>query len=56
MGGEIAACFDGYSVALGRFSAGVADRAKNLRIGLPLASFAAGGRKIDKVIDVLVRR
>ncbi len=56
MGGEIAACFDGYSVALGRFSAGVADRAKNLSIGLPLASFAAGGRNIDKVIDVLVRR
>jgi SagB-type dehydrogenase family enzyme len=54
--GEIAACFDGYSVGLGRFSAGVAGRTKNLRMGLPLASFASGGRNIDKEIDLLVRR
>ena len=54
--GEIVACFDGYSVGLGTFSAGAADRAQDLRMGLPLASFASGGRNIDKEIDLLVRR
>ena len=55
-GGEIAACFDGYSVDLGKFSAGVARRAQELRIGLPLASFASGGRNTEKGIGLLVRR
>ena len=41
---------------LGTFSAGVADRAQDLRIGLPLASFVSGGRNIDKEIHLLVRR
>lgn len=54
--GEIAVCFEGYSVDLGRFSAGAARRAQNLRIGLPLAAFASNGRNIDKEIDLLVRR
>jgi SagB-type dehydrogenase family enzyme len=54
--GRIIACFEGYSVDLGTFSAGVADRAQDLRIGLPLASFASGGRNIDKEIHLLVRR
>ncbi len=54
--GAVAACFDGYSVGLGTFSAGAADRAQELRTGLPLASFAPGGRDIDKEIDLLVRR
>ena len=54
--GEIAACFDGYSVGLGTFSAGAAERAQELRTGLPLASFASGSRTIDKEIDLLVRR
>jgi SagB-type dehydrogenase family enzyme len=54
--GEIVACFDGYSVALGTFSAGAAHRAQDLRTGLPLASFASGRRNIDKEIDLLVRR
>jgi SagB-type dehydrogenase family enzyme len=54
--GKIAACFAGYSVGLGTFSAGVADRAQELRKGLPLASFAPSGRDIDKEIDLLVRR
>jgi SagB-type dehydrogenase family enzyme len=54
--GEIAACFDGYSVGLGTFSAGAAHRAQDLRTGLPLASFASNGRSIDKEIDLLVRR
>ena len=54
--GEIAVCFEGYSVGLGRFSAGAAERAQNLRIGLPLAAFASNRRNIDKEIDLLVRR
>jgi SagB-type dehydrogenase family enzyme len=41
---------------LGTFSAGATDRALDLRVGLPLASFASGGRIIDKEIDLLVRR
>jgi SagB-type dehydrogenase family enzyme len=54
--GKIFACFDGYSVGLGAFSVAAADRAQDLRVGLPLASFASGRRAIDKEIDVLVRR
>ena len=54
--GEIVACFDGYSVGLGTFSAGAADRAQELRTGLPLSSFASDSRNIDKEIDLLVRR
>ncbi len=54
--GKIAACFDGYSIGLGTFSARAADRAQDLRAGLPLASFASGGRRVDKDIDQLVRR
>jgi len=54
--GEIIACFDGYSVDLGAFSAATADRAHDLRIGLPLASFASGRRNTDKEVDLLVRR
>jgi hypothetical protein len=54
--GEIVACFDGYSVGLGTFSAGAADRAQELRIGLPLSSFASHSRNIDKEIGLLVQR
>ena len=54
--GEIVACFDGYSVGLGTFSADAADRAQNLRRGLPLASFASNSQNIDKEINLLVRR
>jgi SagB-type dehydrogenase family enzyme len=54
--GEIAASFEGYSVGLGRFSADAADRAQNLRTGLPLAALASNRRNIDKEIDLLVRR
>ena len=53
--GSIAACFDGYSVGLGKFSASVAERALELRTGLPLASFAAS-RAGDREVDLLVRR
>jgi SagB-type dehydrogenase family enzyme len=41
---------------LGTFSAGVADRVQGLRAGLPLASFAPGGDKVDKEVDLLVHR
>jgi SagB-type dehydrogenase family enzyme len=54
--GKIIACFDGQSLPLGAFSAAAADCAQELRTGLPLASFASGRRKIDKEIDLLVRR
>jgi SagB-type dehydrogenase family enzyme len=53
--GSIAACFDGYSVGLGKFSAGVMDRVQELRTGLAIASFTAG-RAVDREIDLLVRR
>jgi SagB-type dehydrogenase family enzyme len=55
-GGEIVACFDGFSVGLGKFSANAADRAQDLRIGLPLSSFESHTRNIDKEIYLLVRR
>jgi SagB-type dehydrogenase family enzyme len=54
--GEIIACFDGHSVGLGTFSAAAADRAKELRIGLPLSSISSVRRNIDKEIGLLVRR
>ena len=54
--GTIIACFDGYSVDLGRFSADAAERAQDLRTGLPLAAFASGTREVDQEIQVLVRR
>jgi SagB-type dehydrogenase family enzyme len=54
--GEMVACFNGYSVSLGTFSAGAADRAQALRTGLQLASFASSSRNIDKELDLLVRR
>jgi SagB-type dehydrogenase family enzyme len=54
--GNIIARFGGYRVGVGRFSAGVADRAQELRTGLPLAAFVSGHRPIDKETDLLVRR
>jgi SagB-type dehydrogenase family enzyme len=54
--GEIVASFYGHSIALGKFSAAAADRARNLRIGLPLAAFASGNTDIEKEIALLVRR
>ena len=46
--GEIIASFDGYSDGLGTFSAGIVNRAQELRISLPLSSFASNRRSIDK--------
>jgi SagB-type dehydrogenase family enzyme len=54
--GSIAACFEGQSVGVGKFSAAAADRAQALRTGLPLGSFAPDGRPVDREIDLLVRR
>jgi SagB-type dehydrogenase family enzyme len=54
--GSIAACFAGRSVALGKFSASVAERAQDLLTGLPLGSFASEGRTTDEEIHRLVRR
>jgi SagB-type dehydrogenase family enzyme len=54
--GEIIACFDGYSVGLGTFSAAAADRAQELRIGLPLSSISSARRNIEKEIGLLVQR
>jgi SagB-type dehydrogenase family enzyme len=55
-GGEIFACFHGYAVGLGTFSTAAASRARELRSGLALASFASSRRDTDREIDVLVRR
>jgi SagB-type dehydrogenase family enzyme len=41
---------------LGAFSAGLADRLQDLRVGVSLASFGSGERNIDKEISLLVRR
>jgi SagB-type dehydrogenase family enzyme len=54
--GNILASFDGHSVGLGKFSPAAVKRAQDLRMGLPLGSFAQQGRAIDKEIDLLVRR
>ena len=54
--GDIVACFYGYSVGLGTFSAAAATRARGLRMGLPLASFASGTREIDQEMLRLVQR
>jgi SagB-type dehydrogenase family enzyme len=54
--GEIVAGFDGYSVGLGTFSTGAADRAQKLRVGLPLSSFVSDRRNIGKEIGLLVQR
>jgi SagB-type dehydrogenase family enzyme len=51
--GTLVAAFDHHSVGLGEFSARAADRAQDLRTGLPLGP---GRRSIDKEIHRLVRR
>ncbi len=54
--GQVIASFDGYLVSLGEVSSGLTDRLRDLRVGLPLASFASDRRNIDKEINQLVRR
>jgi SagB-type dehydrogenase family enzyme len=53
--GTIAARFDGYFEPLGKFSAAVTERARNLTRGLPLSSFA-GRSAVDQEIGLLVQR
>jgi SagB-type dehydrogenase family enzyme len=55
-GGDIVAWVDDVSLGVGKFSAAAAERAKQLRVGLPLSAFASGSRETDKEIQVLVRR
>jgi SagB-type dehydrogenase family enzyme len=54
--GNVFACFDDYSIELGKFSGAAALRAQQLRTGLPLKSFASGRSAVDKEIELLVRR
>jgi SagB-type dehydrogenase family enzyme len=54
--GEIVTTFDGYAEGLGTFSARAANRAQELRVGLPLSSLASNSRNIDKEIGRLVQR
>jgi len=54
--GNVFACFDGYSVELGKFSGAAALRAQQLRTGLPLKSFESGRNAVEKEVDLLVRR
>jgi SagB-type dehydrogenase family enzyme len=54
--GEIAARFDGHSLALGKFSAATAGRARALRAGLPLGLLSSRRRSIEKELGSLVRR
>ncbi len=53
--GSIVARFDDYSVGLGTFSHGVADRLQELRGGLAIASIT-GPRAADKEIGLLIHR
>ncbi|MDE2467827.1 MAG: SagB family peptide dehydrogenase [Bradyrhizobium sp.] len=54
--GNVLACFNGYSVSLGKFSMVAAERAQRLRAGVPLNSFSVARSATDKEIDLLVRR
>jgi SagB-type dehydrogenase family enzyme len=54
--GTIAACFEGYSVDIGTFSAETAKRAQSLRSGLALSSIASDEQHIDQELQTLVRR
>jgi SagB-type dehydrogenase family enzyme len=53
--GNIVAGFDGHSVGLGTFSPGTVKRARELRKGLPLGSFASASAA-DREVGLLVRR
>jgi len=53
--GSIAACFDGYSVELGKCSARAAKRAQALHAGLPIGRITLARSGVDKEIAQLVR-
>lgn len=50
------AAFEGVAMGLGAYSAAVVERARNLRTGLPLASFASGHGSLDRELALLIRR
>lgn len=54
--GQVAASFNGYSVSLGAFSSGLVGRLHDLRAGVPLALFAAARRKLDRELNLFIRR
>jgi SagB-type dehydrogenase family enzyme len=54
--GEVVANIDGYSAGLGKFNTAAAERAQELRIGLPLSSLASSRRSVNKEFQRLVRR
>jgi SagB-type dehydrogenase family enzyme len=54
--GSLAANPDGYPLNLGKFSTAALEKAKWLRSGLPLKSFAAEGNAVAREVDALVRR
>jgi len=54
--GNVAACFDGFRVELGRYGAAAVKRALALRAGLPIGSFTPARSAVDKEIALLVRR
>jgi SagB-type dehydrogenase family enzyme len=54
--GNIAACFGGHSVGLGKFGAGAAECAQDLRLGVPFGSFASDSPSLDEQVNMLVRR
>ena len=54
--GEIVASFHGHSAALGKLRPGLADRARELQIGLPIRARGSHDGNIDKEIAFLVRR
>jgi SagB-type dehydrogenase family enzyme len=56
LNGTIIACFDHHSVDLGQFSTDAAERAQDLRNGLPLNSTTSGASNIDKEIQLILKR
>jgi SagB-type dehydrogenase family enzyme len=54
--GSVAACFDGYSTSLGKFTSRALEEAQALRTGLPLGALAPDGGAVDREIGLLVRR
>ena len=54
--GNIVVRFSGHAINLGTFSAAAAQRAQDLRTGLPLAAFESVRRTLEREIDRLVRR
>jgi SagB-type dehydrogenase family enzyme len=54
--GDIVASFNGTALPLGQFSQAAAERARNLKTGLPLAALASPRKAIDKELALLTRR